>query len=111
MKENLLTFQKFRDRKSAVDLSSFLKGKGIACQIEDVSPVLDPLLIGNSSESDYLVKIRPEDFNKTSELLEEFYKDQFEPVEEDYYLLDFSDEELEEIIQKPDEWGIYDYLL
>jgi hypothetical protein len=36
---------------------------------------------------------------------------QLENIDKEYYLFDFTDEELIEIVEKQDEWNQYDYLL
>jgi hypothetical protein len=43
--------------------------------------------------------------------MSEYFKPLVDSVEPDYYLFDFTSEELMEIILKPDEWGDFDYQL
>lgn len=42
---------------------------------------------------------------------EEYFAKQLDNVPEDYYLLTFTNDELLEIVAKPDEWGAFDYQL
>jgi hypothetical protein len=65
----------------------------------------------NTIGLDICIKVRQEDFTKARMALEGIYQQLLEKVDDDYYLLAFSDEELLEIDLKPDEWGLFDYQL
>jgi hypothetical protein len=78
-------------------------------------------LAGTKTESDFIkgtvswvhpvvVKIPVADFERTNALLEAS-ADQNVYVPERHYLLSFSDNELTEILQKPDEWSKDDYAI
>jgi hypothetical protein len=53
----------------------------------------------------------PKDFAVAQRELEKYYRAQIAHAEDDYYLFEFSDAELNEILSKPDEWGDFDYQL
>lgn len=57
------------------------------------------------------IQIAEKDFEKANAILVESVEDSLDNVEEGYYLLDFSDEELHDIILKPEEWNEYDVSL
>jgi hypothetical protein len=61
--------------------------------------------------ADIRIKLRQQDFNKANTVLESYYATLLDTVDSDYYLFDFTDRELNEIIEKPDEWGQFDYKL
>lgn len=71
----------------------------------------DPSFANNAIDQDIKIKLKAEDFSKAHKTLEEYYGKTLEEVEPDYYLFDFTDEELMEIVAKPDEWGHLDYML
>ena len=56
------------------------------------------------------IKVKGEDLEKAEELLKDIEEINVERLEKDYYLFAFSDSELIEILEKPDEWGHNDYL-
>jgi hypothetical protein len=58
-----------------------------------------------------VVKVKSEDFEAVNELLKENEVKNIEGIEDDYYLYEFTDEELMEILVKADEWSALDYML
>ena len=111
MSDVFLTFKTFTDAETAEDFSEVLKQKDIPYYIEEDSLVFDPSYANNPLNKDYRLKIRQQDFEAAHEVLGQYYSNQLNDVSKDYYLFDFTDEELEDIIAKPDEWGHFDYQL
>jgi hypothetical protein len=108
---DFLTFQKFNDPELAAVIAEQLQNIGIDCRIENESPVLDATMIGNDLGSTIHLKIASEDFTRAHAALEAYYQAQLQHIDPDYYLLAFSNAELLEILQRPDEWGHLDYAL
>jgi hypothetical protein len=111
MPENFLTFKIINDHETALDFSEVLKQNNIPFYIEEDALSFDPSYANNALQKDYRIKIRQQDFMPASKAFEEFYRPQLDNIQKDYYLFDFSDEELQEIVAKPDEWGYLDYEL
>lgn len=112
MAETFLTFQKFHDIEIANEIAEQLNQNGIQFLLEENQKTnFDPSFANNPTEPGILIKVRPEDFAIAHKALEDYYKKQLATVEPSYYLFEFSDEELMEIIAKPDEWGDFDYQL
>lgn len=112
MTETFLTFQKFHDIGLANEIAERLKQNDIEYLLEDNQrKFFDVSFANNTIEPDVIIKLKPEDFTKANKALEDYYKMQLNAVDKDYYLFEFSDEELGEIIAKPDEWGNFDYQL
>ncbi len=112
MKETYLIFQKFNDIELANEIAERLKQNDIECFVQDnQGKFFDPSFANNSVEQDIVIKLKPDDFIKANKALEDYYKKQLDTVDKDYYLFEFSDNELIEIISKPDEWGNFDYQL
>jgi hypothetical protein len=111
MSESRLTFQKFNDIGLANSVAEKLEQAGISCIIENNQGLFNPSFSSNTIQSDISLTIKPEDFDKAHQALANLYAQQLNDVEEDYYLFAFSDEELLEIVAKPDEWGHFDYQL
>lgn len=112
MANSYLTFKRFSDFNLASDFAEFLKSKEINYTIEDNSPQFDVIFPSNSIEKEFLIKIRPADFERVEQLLIQKESDtSISDIPKDYYLLEFSNDELIEILMKPDEWSSLDYNL
>lgn len=109
--DHYLTFQKFNDPVLAQQMGEHLKEHGIPFVIEDNQKFFDPSFAYNHIEADVSLKLAPQDFTRARQALEQYYSAQLDDVEKDYYLFQFTDEELMEIVSKPDEWGAFDYQL
>lgn len=106
-----LTFQKFNDAGLATTVAEKLKEQHIEFELANEQPNFDPSYAFNAVEPTIHLKIQAADFSKAHTVLEEYYQNQLQDVDPDYYLLSFSNQELQEIIEKPDEWGHFDYAL
>jgi hypothetical protein len=107
-----LTYKKFYEQERAEGVASLLKENGIQFEITEDRESLDPWLIGDKNFNRYyFVKIRKEDFIKADALLINESSKELETVDKDHYLFQFTDEELFDILTKPDEWNEFDYQL
>lgn len=112
MTETYLTFQKFNDIELANEIAERLKQNDIDCFVEDSQgKFFEPSFANNAVEPNIVIKLKPDDFLKANNALEDYYQKQLNTVDEDYYLFEFSDTELMDIISKSDEWGNFDYQL
>lgn len=106
-----VTFLKFRSVEQANAVSEILGKAGIYYEIIRERQYFDPSFAFNKTEPDIDLLIRQEDFTKARAALQSYYESQLDSVDKDYYLFQFSHKELTEIIEKPDEWGTFDYAL
>lgn len=111
MTENYLTFKKYNDVGLATEIGEQLKANQIEYAIEDNKQFFDATFANNSFNPDISLKLKPEDFSKAQKVLDSYYQQSTTSVDKDYYLFEFSDQELVEIISKRDEWGEFDYQL
>ena len=111
MPEQFIVFQSFSDLGLAQELSKKLTSFEIEHRLEKVPAMLDSNILGVTYQPDISIKLHAVDFTKASNLLVEYYKPQVEMIGTDYYLYDFSNEELLEILAKPDEWNPLDFHL
>jgi hypothetical protein len=111
MDEEFLTFKRFNDKELAEDFADVLNGKDIAYHIEEDTLVFDPRYSFSPLNKEYFLKIRQQDFPKANAAYDQYFESQLEKVPSDYYLFQFDNEELKEIVSKPDEWGSLDYQL
>jgi hypothetical protein len=106
-----LRFKIFPDKLTAQEFAEVLKQSGIDYLIEEDSLVFDPSYANNPLNKDYAITVKQNDFKAASLAYDEYFSRQLDNVPEDYYLLSFTDDELLEILSKPDEWGPFDYQL
>ena len=108
MKEEFIIFQKFNSESLAVDFGSLLNDNKIEYLLENNSVNFDPILSNNEFGKEYCIKIKKVDFEKTNDILREKAKAEINEIQDDYYLLSFSDDELIDVIEKSDEWNKFD---
>ena len=106
-----ITFQKFNSILEAEELIATLTAHEIIFQIEEVTPTVDITFSGNTLHNEIRIKIKPSDFVSANQILEKHAEQQIDEFTEDHYLYQFTNDELIEIIEKPDEWSKEDYLL
>lgn len=107
---NYVTFKKFPDAVQAKALQQFLIDSGVECLFADTSPAMGSAMAGDYNK-EYEVQLKPADFEKAEQLLEDHAKTMLNNLPDDYYLLSFSNEELFDVVLKHDEWSEFDYLL
>ncbi|GAA4344115.1 hypothetical protein [Flaviaesturariibacter amylovorans] len=105
------TFRSFTDPETAAALATQLREAGITVRLRDESSPIDTLLTGGVPDNFIQLQLDPRDFATAQAFLEEYYRQQLHLLPADYYLFGFSNTELREIIEKPDEWNPLDYVL
>ena len=105
------TFRTFKDAPAAEDLAQWLTDRGIKAVVVDTSVHFDPSFAYSILSKEWAVRIAAGDFTRAGEMLHHFYEQRLDGIPRDYYLFSFTDQELEEILRKPDEWGDLDYAL
>ena len=109
--EKFITFHKFNSFENAQELISTLKKNGVKVQIEDTSPPVDITFSGNTLQNEVRIKVRQSDLGRANQILEKQAEQLVDKFPDDYYLYDFTDNELIEIIEKSDEWSKEDFML
>ncbi|MFC6268560.1 hypothetical protein [Frigoriflavimonas asaccharolytica] len=111
MNSEFITFRTFHDDESLTFFKKFLENQDIPFIVENHSQRFDPSFAYNSFNKEYSVKIAAENFEKIYSLEEKDVEMQLENIPKDYYLLDYSIEDLQKITSARDEWNAFDYLL
>lgn len=110
MQQNPIVYQTFSSKELAIELTNLLSENNIIFKTEVFNATFDSAFTNNSNK-DYVVKINPSDFEKVDALLLESMKDEINNVNDNYYLLQFSNEELFDLLRRRDEWSQFDVLL
>lgn len=71
----------------------------------------DPSFANNQLVSKFIIKLRLADFERGSQLLADLNQHALSQVAPNHYLFSFSDEELFDLLVKPDEWNAFDVTL
>ena len=112
MSVNFLTFQQFNDFALAENLVDLLIENKIDYEVEEETVTINPLTaINNELTKVYRVRINADDFTRVNQLIKEQNDQYINDVEKDYYLFDFTNDELTEILEKEDEWSSFDHEL
>ncbi|MDR6966179.1 hypothetical protein J2X31_000172 [Flavobacterium arsenatis] len=111
MAENFTSFRNFLTLNQAQELEFLLNKNNIQTEIGNNVPPVDTTFSGSSLQHQYEIKIAPSDFEKAELLLEEFAENNINEIDKGYYLFDFTNEDLYEVLIKSDEWNIFDYKL
>ncbi|MBB6613146.1 hypothetical protein H7F15_19055 [Pontibacter sp. Tf4] len=106
-----ILYQKYFNEKEATQLVELLQNDSIEYQIENHSPAPDIIFLNSEHEKEFWVKLKKEDFATADRLQAEFLHSLIENIDPAYYLFGFSNQELSEIINNPDEWSKLDVQL
>lgn len=105
------TYKEYTDQEQVDALVKVLNDHNIQHLIIKDRDSLDGLYGKDSYQKNYSVKLKPEDFDRVAGILQKLGEQALETVEQDHYLFGFSNEELMDILAKPDEWNEFDYVL
>jgi hypothetical protein len=111
MAEAFSIFRKYSNLEQAQELKMLLSNNNIESILDDNIPPVDVTFIGNTLNHEFEVRIKATDFNKAEAILNNHEDIALEEVDKDYYLLNFSNEELCDVLLKSDEWSAFDYSL
>ena len=112
MEPEFITFSTFDDIALATNLGEQLDKHHIEYIIEEEAALFNGSSVFNrGTRQKIVVKIKPHDFEKANNLLAEDEAVDVDAIEKDYYLFDFTDEELVDLIHKADEWSAFDNVL
>lgn len=111
MKENYSIFRKYPTLEQANELKKLLGWNGRKSIVADNIPPVDVTFSNNTLQNEYEVRIKQADFKQAESILEKDAENIIDEIDRNYYLFDFTNEELYEILLKSDEWGAFDYTL
>lgn len=104
-------YQTFQSRDEFNDFVSLLNEHHIGFETEDYPINFISDIRNDRFSHEYIVKLKMEDFPVADKIQEELALEQLDDIPADYYLFDFSDDELFDILESKDEWSKLDYIL
>ncbi len=111
MEENYSIFRKFPTLEQATELKDLLSKNGIKSILADNVPPVDVTFSGSTLNNQVEIRIKQSDFKKAEDILEHNAEELIDQIDKDYYLFEFTNEELYEVLLKSDEWNAFDYTL
>jgi len=107
----MVVYKQFIEPGQAKELTSVLSDHGIKFEVSESTDSLPSFYGDNSFNKQYSVKIHKEDFAKVDSVLLQLGDRDSQAVSKDHYLFSFNQEELFDVINKPDEWSELDFQL
>jgi hypothetical protein len=106
-----VSYKKFATLDEMKEFVELLQANNISYELEDDVQLLDANFANPKHHRDYRIKLQAEDFERVNELRNNAALSELDLVDSDYYLFDFTDEELIDLIAKQDEWSPFDFQL
>lgn len=106
-------FQTFASAEAAQPLLAMLARQGILARttFDNGQLAFDPSFANNQLTSKFIVKLHLADFERAGQLLADINAHAISQADPSHYLFTFSDEELFDLLVKPDEWSSFDVAL
>ncbi|QKG57110.1 hypothetical protein GKZ68_11000 [Hymenobacter sp. BRD128] len=106
-------FQTFASAEAAQPLLAAIARQGILARtaFDNGQLAFDPSFANNQLTSKYIVKVQLSDFERASQVLAAMNAHALSQADPTHYLFSFTDEELFDLLVKPDEWSAYDVAL
>lgn len=109
MPDKPIVFKSLSNIEEAEKIGEELALHHIAYEIESPPQLLDRNFIGEQPMPEHYIKLLPSDFTRANEIVESLYKNIAATVGKDYYLYDFSDEQVLDVVNHKSEWGDLNY--
>ncbi|ROH99734.1 hypothetical protein [Chryseobacterium daecheongense] len=101
-------FRKSINKFVIEEIASVLDSHSIGYEIIDNEKDFDPSFVTNPGKIEYQLLIDKDDFEAANKAVSEYFAHEV-VIPEDYYLSEYSNEELKEVLFKKDEWNEFDY--
>lgn len=109
--EELRSFRRTGDIGQANELLKELEKHNIAGKINEIGSSLDASFGATEITREFEVALKPSDFERANNILQNNALSDLSQVDPGHYLFEFTNEELYDILLKPDEWNELDYNL
>ncbi|MEL6534980.1 MAG: hypothetical protein AAFQ98_06180 [Bacteroidota bacterium] len=105
---SFLTFRSYPSQAKAEETGVLFRTWDIPFKIISTDDTFDPSFSFNRGATRWEMKIPDDQFDRANQLMEEQALNT--PLPQDHYLRGFSEEELIEVLTKPDEWSEQDFV-
>ena len=111
MRAEFIKYRDFFESETAAEFALVLRDHGIEYRVEEFNDSLGAPYGERPLSFVTTIMIRKADFSKVDDVVAEEAKAVAQEIDRSHYLYTFSNEELFEVISKPDEWNAVDYQL
>ena len=108
--QEFITARKFGNEEQFNELLHILEKNDIQYKTEVFRERIDAVSM-RPLPAEYNVKVPSDNFAQVYEILNDIASKEVIEVDETHYLFDFTDQELYDILAKPDEWSAFDFQL
>jgi hypothetical protein len=98
------TIKKFEDEFSFQNFTEILKKNNIPFETESFRDRINPVTMVRLNP-EFQVKVPIDKFDSVNEILERLADEDIDKIDRSYFMFDFSNEELIDVLEKPDEWA------
>lgn len=111
-KDKVVLFRKFPLEEEAEEFVELLRSQGIPSKLVNNSPGVD-ITFTNATpgQNQYEVFVKSSDFQQAEQALLALAEKQAETIPSGHYLLEFSDEELIQLLEEKDKWNELDQVI
>jgi len=109
--DDLILFRAFNDLDSLNEFSELLLAHEIPFKVDDSKQRFDVTFSNNETTRFYQIKIRVQDQKRVQILADELDTELINSIPTDYYLFEFSEDELKDLVKKGYEWSTFDVKL
>ena len=106
-----ITYEKFATLSELKEFVELLQANDIKYELEEDVQLFDASFANIQHHRDYRIQLLPDDFERVNEIRNNVAISELDLVDSDYYLFDFTNEELIDLISKQDEWSPFDFQL
>lgn len=106
-----ITVKEFQDRELLGDYVELFEKAEIPFSVEDSKPRFDASFANDESRRYYRINVAPLNLNSALELCERMDQKIMAELPSDYYLFQFSDDELQDVLVRSFEWNSLDVML
>lgn len=106
-----VTYEKFATIGELKEFVELLQENNIPYELEEDVQLFDASFANISHHRDYRIQLLPQDFQRVDELRNKQADIELSEIDPEYYLFQFTDEELIDLISKQDEWSPFDFQL
>lgn len=111
MDSSAIVFRKYSTRSEADVVLSLLLANGIKSSLADATYELEGTIAGTDVHPKFELRLEEKDFEAADNILEQACEARIEDLDEEYYLLHYSNEELLNVIIHSFEWSEHDVAL
>ncbi len=109
MPDKPIIFKSLSNIEEIEQIAEQLAQHNIAYEIESPPQLLDKNFIGELAMPDHYLKIKAADFSKANNIVDELYKNIAATIDKEYFLFDFTEEQLLQVVNNKNDWGDLNY--